>query len=100
MPMRAPVFGRAKTKPWARPVAVPDRRLRGRPGARLRGWVKREEPLCRACLAKGLSVATEEVDHIVPLSRGGSNDRSNMQGLCEPCHKAKSLAERQGGRSR
>jgi 5-methylcytosine-specific restriction endonuclease McrA len=30
-----------------------------------------------------------QVDHIVPLSRGGSNDRKNLQIVCPPCNLAK-----------
>lgn len=29
------------------------------------------------------------VDHIKPLSKGGSNDMSNMQPMCENCNRAK-----------
>lgn len=96
MPMQAPVFGRKtpRRKPWERPEGVPDRRVRGSAGVKMRAQVKREEPLCRLCTAKGLVAATTEVDHIVPLSRGGGNQRSNMQGLCTPCHDEKSKAER------
>jgi len=53
-----------------------------------------EEPFCRICLAKGKHVATDVVDHIKPLAWGGSDDRSNKQGLCNPCHDAKSAIER------
>jgi len=96
MPWQAPRFGRRvpERKAWARPVRQPDKRLRGRPGMRLRALVKREEPFCRFCLAKSLRVATDQVDHIKPLFEGGTNDRENMQGLCQPCHDAKSKAER------
>jgi hypothetical protein len=31
-----------------------------------------------------------EVDHIVPLSEGGTNDASNLQALCLMCHRVKS----------
>jgi 5-methylcytosine-specific restriction protein A len=53
-----------------------------------------EEPFCRLCLAEGLRVRADEVDHIVPLSQGGGNERSNLQALCRPHHRAKSKAER------
>lgn len=60
-----------------------------------------EEPLCRVCLAKGIEAPTDVVDHIKPLAWGGSDSRSNKQGLCHPCHDEKSAAERaldRGGR--
>jgi 5-methylcytosine-specific restriction enzyme A len=61
---------------------------------RIRQRVKREEPLCRMCAAEGRTTATEEIDHIVALSAGGSNARSNLQGLCAACHEAKTRSER------
>ena len=101
MPWQAPRFGRqaAKREAWARPKRQIDHRLRGRPGMRLRALVKDEEPYCRHCLAKGLRVATDEVDHIIELADGGTNDRANMQGLCEPCHRTKSKLARERRRN-
>nr|WP_255407226.1 MULTISPECIES: HNH endonuclease [Corynebacterium] len=29
---------------------------------------------------------TQEVHHVVPLSRGGSHDFTNLMALCKPCH--------------
>jgi 5-methylcytosine-specific restriction protein A len=75
-------------------AGLADRRKRGRAGQRERQQVLDEEPFCRRCLKAGKHVASDVVDHIRPLSRGGSDERSNKQGLCRPCHDAKSAAER------
>ena len=40
---------------------------------------------CRVKLTSGL----REVDHIVPIKLGGTNDRSNLQVLCRPCNRSK-----------
>jgi 5-methylcytosine-specific restriction endonuclease McrA len=45
------------------------------------------------CLAVGKAKPTVHVDHITRLDRGGSNDRENMQGLCEEHHKIKTSNE-------
>ena len=34
-----------------------------------------------------------EIDHIVPLHKGGTNAPSNLQLLCSPCHRRKSWLE-------
>ncbi len=52
------------------------------------------EPLCRDCAKRGLTVASECVDHIVPMARGGEQyDLDNLQGLCVPCHSTKTATE-------
>ena len=57
--------------------------------------VRRDQPLCPVCQAQGYTVAGAEVDHIVPLSQGGSlMDRANLQHLCVPCHEAKTRQQR------
>jgi 5-methylcytosine-specific restriction protein A len=103
MPTQPPRFnaGIAKRrKAWARSAHQPDRRLRGRTGKRERARILAEEPLCRPCLAADRVSASIQVDHITPLSEGGSDDRSNKQGICIPCHEAKSAAERAAARRR
>jgi 5-methylcytosine-specific restriction enzyme A len=59
------------------------------------------EPLCRECAKVGRTVAGELVDHIVPLSQGGSRLLgSNLQTLCRACHARKTAAETAAGRTR
>lgn len=43
---------------------------------------------CQACEYEG-SYEELEVDHIVPLSRGGLNHESNLQTLCIECNRQK-----------
>lgn len=57
-----------------------------------------EEPLCVRCLAQGIVKPSEEVDHILPKSRGGTDDRSNLQGLCRTHHSRKTMTEDGGQR--
>ncbi len=62
--------------------------------ARLRGWIKeRDHHTCQnpAC---GVSVAMEpnlllEIDHIVPVSKGGLSEPTNLQTLCWRCNRSK-----------
>jgi 5-methylcytosine-specific restriction endonuclease McrA len=50
-----------------------------------------EEPQCRRCGAR----TNLQVDHIVPLSEGGSRwDPANAQTLCADCHDVKSAEDR------
>lgn len=101
MAVRPPVFrppGWREREPWERRVTYQDRRIRGRAGQAMRARVLAEEPYCRMCLAEGKRVQATEVDHIVPLAAGGDNSRENQQGLCEPCHDAKSKRERSEAR--
>lgn len=63
---------------------------------KLRRIVLTEEQACRHHKARGQVVRATEVDHIIP-HRGDERlfyDRANLQGLCKPCHTAKT---NQGG---
>ena len=59
----------------------------------LRELVLNEEPICRNCRR----APSTEVDHIIPKRRGGTDDRSNLQGLCSICHGSKRSREGVGG---
>jgi 5-methylcytosine-specific restriction protein A len=60
---------------------------------KLRLMVLREEPLCQVCLQEQKTVPATDVDHIVTLRKGGTNERSNLQSLCHSCHSAKTVSE-------
>ena len=50
--------------------------------------------LCQHCLRDERPVSATEVDHIVPLARGGARlDLANLQSLCHPCHSRKTVTE-------
>jgi len=68
-------------------------RLRGRAGVAQRKRRLTAEPTCRICRSKGVIVAATRVDHIVALVNGGTDDDSNVQSLCEPCHDAKTRVD-------
>lgn len=55
---------------------------------------RRDKGLCQECLRNGRASIGHQVDHIVPLSAGGSDTDGNKELLCLDCHKAKSRAER------
>lgn len=72
-------------------------KLHGRAGFTKEEWVQLAEACGNSCVRcggrvdslesiyRGRSVALE-VDHIVPLSQGGSGDISNIQPLCSACN--------------
>lgn len=63
----------------------------GRPWRRLKEKIHlRDNWTCQHCRR----VTTQlELDHIVNVAQGGTDDESNLQSLCPPCHKDKSLKE-------
>lgn len=46
---------------------------------------KRDNYTCQNCGSK----SNLTIDHIVPLSKGGTNDLTNFQTLCRPCNSSK-----------
>lgn len=55
---------------------------------KLRRAVLARQPLCVRCEAEGRVRLATQTHHIVPLSEGGSNRASNLEPICEPCHRA------------
>lgn len=68
---------------------------RGNAGKRGYGaaWrVKRDriiarDPICMICH----KAPSTDADHKVPRAQGGSDDDSNLQGACHPCHSSKTV---------
>lgn len=91
MPTRPPLH-RLKPSPMPR-HSLRVERLRGRKAVAQRLRRLRNEPLCRHCLASGRVTAATEVDHVIPLHKGGSDTDGNCQSLCGPCHRAKTAED-------
>ena len=58
----------------------------GRAWKRIRDKYAAEHPFCELCFQRGIIVPTEEIHHKLPLSEGGTHDRSNLIALCKSCH--------------
>lgn len=105
MPNRPPPLRPASPGPkssnWSRRGSRQERGY-GRAHDLMREQVLREEPLCRACLAKDPPeiARTEIADHIIPKAEAGSDDRDNYQGLCRPCDVVKTARESARARAR
>lgn len=52
----------------------------------------RDHGLCVPCQAQGKLTQATEVDHIVDKASKGTDDPSNLQSICNECHKAKTAA--------
>ena len=55
--------------------------------------LRRDSHLCQPCLAKGRPTPATQVDHITPKAKGGTDDRDNLQAICDECHDAKTAAD-------
>jgi 5-methylcytosine-specific restriction enzyme A len=62
----------------------------------LRVHILNRDPLCVVCKEKGLVVESTTVDHIIPLVQGGTDDDTNLRGLCAHCQAVKSQADKAG----
>jgi 5-methylcytosine-specific restriction endonuclease McrA len=51
---------------------------------------QRDQGVCYVCGSSG----NKTVDHKTPVSRGGTNELSNLAVICDPCHENKTYKER------
>lgn len=85
----------ADPKPWKLRAALRKARKRGAEGsytaADVRRIEKQQKGRCAYCRTKLDS--GRHIDHILPLSKGGSNWPANIQLLCAPCNLSKQAAD-------
>jgi 5-methylcytosine-specific restriction protein A len=96
MPTRSPVHRPQGWKPREQVKREVDRL---RPSARERGYgtdwvllraiILKRDPICKHCG----QAKSKHVDHILSRKRGGTDDPSNLQGLCWSCHSRKTVRE-------
>lgn len=69
----------------------------GRAWQRIRERIlARDAYLCQECKRGGKLTAVGKsghVDHVTPKARGGTDDDTNLQTLCQPCHSEKTAKE-------
>lgn len=83
---------------------------RDKSGSNIPAWIKRQvrarqDNKCNTLVPSLCTGGVQEYDHIVNIKalrtdRAKANDPSNIQGLCIPCHRAKTQAEAKAGMNR
>ena len=66
----------------------------GKEHERIRAELLKTVILCEECTRNGRVSAGWIADHIVPLAKGGTGDRSNYQLLCRRCASVKDARDR------
>ncbi len=83
-----------RVKPSVREIPSYGQGRGGRPWRRLRDQaMARDQHMCQPCKTVGRITEATEVDHILNLAEGGTDELSNLQAICQECHKAKTLEE-------
>ena len=107
MPAKVPMHRAPGWKPReAKPSGWQSDRLRGNTTQRGYGasWQRlraevllRDKGLCQPCLKAGRVTAAREVDHIKTKARGGTDELTNLQAICQACHAKKTARESRRG---
>jgi len=101
VPSRPPSLKqKPRAKSWATTRKSRQQRGYGRAHELMRAQVLKEEPLCRPCLDAGRVTPSTIADHKIPKAEGGTDDRENYQGICDPCHQVKTAEEASRARAR
>lgn len=79
-----------------KPLHVANKRITGLRLQKRRLDIWKEHPHCVNCGRLVDYPDGFEVDHIVPLYKGGADDEDNCQVLCIECHKLKTKSELTG----
>jgi 5-methylcytosine-specific restriction protein A len=70
------------------------KRVKGSSWIAIKKWFQLHNPrICAECERQGLVGNGDELDHIIPLWSGGTNDADNLQWLCSSHHKEKTSLE-------
>lgn len=72
--------------------AVPATKRRPMTRTRKKAVLEAFGGLCRACGCP-LVITTAEIDHIIPIELGGSDEIENLQALCAADHREKTKAD-------
>ena len=67
----------------------PTPRTRGRRWMQAKSLWLMQHPLCQHCKQAGKVTMATEVDHVMPLCKGGTDDPQNLSSLCAECHRTK-----------
>ncbi len=69
-------------------------RIRGRKLMARNVRLEQTQPWCAECLKQGRHRLGTQSDHIVALMNGGEDTESNLQRLCDDCHKHKTNVDK------
>ncbi|ARP89813.1 hypothetical protein CAL14_05515 [Bordetella genomosp. 9] len=70
----------------------------GRPWRRLRDQImKRDGYMCQCENCKGVKLVAHEVDHIIPVAKGGTDHPDNLRAMNRDCHAEKTKREANQG---
>lgn len=90
-----PKHTRAPASNWTRRSSTTERGY-GHTWRVLRGMILRRDPVCMVCQARPAT----QVDHIIPKAHGGTDEETNLRGLCAACHRDKTARDSAAGRAR